>query len=55
MKKFIVSIVILCVALVLVACGEGSKKLNDHEFEREEVTLSVQITAGAVANTNGNG
>jgi iron complex transport system substrate-binding protein len=37
----------------LTACSNGQTKLTDNNFDREEVTLSVQITTGAVEDTNG--
>jgi iron complex transport system substrate-binding protein len=55
MKKLTYTILLIIIATTLVACNNGNEKLNDNDFEREDVMLSVQITAGAVENTNGNG
>ena len=55
MKKLTYMVVASFVLLFLIACGQGQTRLTDNEFEREEITLSVQITTGAIENTGGNG
>ena len=55
MKKLIYMLVLSFSVIYLTACGNGQTKLTDNEFIREEITLSVSVTTGAVENTGGNG
>jgi iron complex transport system substrate-binding protein len=55
MKNIYRIIVLLGLSVLLVSCTKGQDKLTDLEFEREDVTLSIEVTTGALENTGGNG